>query len=95
MPGMKKYEDDLGARPTNDADGVLQDIHWSGGAIGYFPTYSLGNLYAAQLFATAHRDLGDLDQQFASGQFDSLRSGYSRTFTAVVSAIRPRNWSNW
>ncbi|MGB6043707.1 MAG: carboxypeptidase M32 [Pirellulales bacterium] len=69
----QKYEDYLGARPTNDADGVLQDIHWSGGAIGYFPTYSLGNLYAAQLFATAHRDLGDLDQQFASGQFDSLR----------------------
>lgn len=69
----QKYEDYLGVRPTNDADGVLQDIHWSGGAIGYFPTYSLGNLYAAQFFAAAEKELGDFDQQFREGQFDLLR----------------------
>ena len=50
----------LGIQSPTDADGVLQDVHWSAGLIGYFPTYSLGNLYAAQLFEQAERDLGDL-----------------------------------
>ena len=49
----EKYAEFLGIRPPDDAQGCLQDIHWSGGAIGYFPTYSLGNLYAAQLFEAA------------------------------------------
>ena len=47
----QKYEEALGVTPGNDAEGCLQDIHWSAGLIGYFPTYTLGNLYAAQLFA--------------------------------------------
>ena len=51
--------------------GCLQDIHWSGGAIGYFPTYTLGNLYAAQFFEQAREDLGDLDAMFA-GEFAPL-----------------------
>jgi len=68
-----KYESYLGVQPPNDREGVLQDIHWSGGAIGYFPTYALGNLYAAQFFARATADLGDLDRQFASGEFAPLR----------------------
>jgi carboxypeptidase Taq len=55
--------------PPDDARGCLQDIHWSGGAIGYFPTYTLGNLYAAQFFEQARQDLGDLDAQFARGEF--------------------------
>jgi carboxypeptidase Taq len=50
----------------------LQDIHWSGGAIGYFPTYTLGNLYAAQFFEQARKDVGDLDAQFARGEFPPL-----------------------
>lgn len=66
---MEKY---LGVEPPDDARGCLQDIHWSGGAIGYFPTYTLGNLYAAQFFEQARKDLGDLDAQFASGQFAPL-----------------------
>ena len=52
---------------------MLQDIHWSGGAIGYFPTYSLGNLYAAQFFAQADAELGPLAEQFARGEFQPLR----------------------
>jgi carboxypeptidase Taq len=56
-----------------DADGVLQDIHWSAGLIGYFPTYSLGNLYAAQFFRQADHDLGGLERQFSLGQFRPLR----------------------
>ena len=68
-----KYQQYLGITPANDAEGVLQDIHWSAGLVGYFPTYSLGNLYAAQFFAKADADLGGLNEQFARGDFQSLR----------------------
>jgi carboxypeptidase Taq len=66
---MKSY---LGVTPPDDASGCLQDIHWSGGMIGYFPTYTLGNLYAAQFFERARKDLGDLDAMFARGDFAPL-----------------------
>jgi carboxypeptidase Taq len=59
--------------PPDDARGCLQDTHWSGGAIGYFPTYTLGNLYAAQCFAQARADLGDLDEQFRRGEFSPMK----------------------
>jgi carboxypeptidase Taq len=68
-----KYREYLGIEPPNDADGVLQDVHWSAGLIGYFPTYSLGNLYAAQLFEQAQQDLGDLPAMFRRGDFRPLR----------------------
>ena len=67
-----KMRDYIGVMPDNDASGCLQDIHWSGGAIGYFPTYTLGNLYAAQFFEQAQHDLGDLYAQFAAGEFAPL-----------------------
>jgi carboxypeptidase Taq len=51
----------------------MQDIHWSAGLIGYFPTYALGNLYAAQFFAKADADLGGLHAQFAKGDFAPLK----------------------
>ncbi|MBA2670076.1 MAG: carboxypeptidase M32, partial [Gemmatimonadetes bacterium] len=66
---MKEY---LGVVPPDNAQGCLQDIHWSGGGIGYFPTYTLGNLYGAQLFEAARRDLGDLDDQIGRGDFAPL-----------------------
>lgn len=66
---MRRY---FGITPPDDAKGCLQDIHWSGGAIGYFPTYTLGNLYAAQFFEQARKDLGDLDGQFSRGDFATL-----------------------
>lgn len=65
-------EDYLGLTPETDADGCLQDIHWALGAIGYFPTYTLGTLMSAQLFDAAKRDLGDLDAQFEQGEFAPL-----------------------
>jgi carboxypeptidase Taq len=68
-----KYRELLGIESPNAASGVLQDIHWSAGLIGYFPTYSLGNLYAAQLFDAADRDLGGLAAQFRRGEFRPLR----------------------
>jgi carboxypeptidase Taq len=63
----------LGCVPPDDAQGCLQDIHWSGGSFGYFPTYTLGNLYAAQFFAKARAEFGDLDAQFRRGDFLPLR----------------------
>lgn len=74
LPGAwnDKYREYLGITPPSDADGVLQDIHWSAGLIGYFPTYSLGNLYASQFFAAADKELGGLDAQFARGEFHGL-----------------------
>ena len=75
LPGAwnEKYREYLGIEPANDGEGVLQDIHWSAGLFGYFPTYSLGNLYAAQFFAQADDDLGGLAEQFARGKFEPLR----------------------
>lgn len=69
----EKYQKYLGVEPPTDADGCLQDIHWSAALIGYFPTYSLGNLYASQFFEQADRDLGGLAQQFARGEFEPLK----------------------
>jgi carboxypeptidase Taq len=63
---------DLGLRVPDDRRGCLQDIHWSVGAFGYFPTYTLGNLYAAQMWEAARREILDLDRRIACGEFGSL-----------------------
>ena len=62
----------VGATPANDAEGVLQDVHWSGGLIGYFPSYMLGNLYAAQICRTLREEIPSLDEQIADGDFAPL-----------------------
>lgn len=67
-----RYEDLLGLRPEHDQDGVLQDIHWAMGLFGYFPTYALGSMMAAQLYEAAAEELGDLEGQFAEGEFAPL-----------------------
>ncbi len=67
-----KYQEYLGIRPPDNAQGVLQDIHWSAGLVGYFPTYALGNLYAAQWFAQAETDMGDLAGLISRGEFRPL-----------------------
>ncbi|RLE37701.1 carboxypeptidase M32, partial [Candidatus Acetothermia bacterium] len=68
---MDRY---LGVVPEDDAHGVLQDVHWSGGMFGYFPSYMLGNLYAAQLYAKAQEEIPDLEGKFAAGDFSPLLS---------------------
>ena len=68
------YKRYLGITPDNDRNGCLQDIHWSEGLIGYFPTYTLGNVYAAQLVEAADRDVGPLEEAFAAGEFGALRT---------------------
>lgn len=67
-----KMEEYLGIAPRNDAEGVLQDIHWSWGMFGYFPTYTLGNIISAQLWEKIERDLPDLEEQIRVGRFDDL-----------------------
>lgn len=73
----ERYRTDLGIEVPNDADGCLQDVHWSAGLIGYFPTYTLGNLLSAQLFDAACADLGEdwggSQAAIAAGRFDPLR----------------------
>lgn len=72
----------IGVKPTNDRDGVLQDGHWSSGMFGYFPTYTLGSLYAAQLteaYAKTHK----LDEQIADGDFAPLRGWLHKNIYAV------------
>jgi carboxypeptidase Taq len=69
-----KMQEYLGITPPNDAKGVLQDIHWSGGAIGYFSTYALGNLISAQLWEKINKDIKDLDEQIRKGKFEVLRA---------------------
>ena len=66
------YEEYLGIRAPNRALGVLQDIHWSFGAFGYFPTYTLGNLYSAQLLTAARKNLPNHDEDMRAGNFTPL-----------------------
>ncbi len=88
-----KMEEYLGVRPGSDTEGVLQDIHWALGAIGYFPTYALGNLMSAQIFACARAALPDLDHSMARGDYTDLlawlrtgiyRFGRSRSAAALI-----------
>ena len=68
-----KMQEYLGVTPADDAEGVLQDVHWSFGAFGYFPTYTLGNLYAAMLFQQAKKDIIDLDRNIGQGNVLPLK----------------------
>ncbi len=84
-----KMKDYLGVTVKNDREGVLQDVHWSIGAIGYFPTYTLGNLYAAQFSETAKKQLPKLEAQLEKGNFTPLREwlrthihAHGKTFTS-------------
>ncbi|MBS1714743.1 MAG: carboxypeptidase M32 [Armatimonadetes bacterium] len=64
-----KYEEYLGVTPPDDARGCLQDVHWSAGSVGYFPTYSMGNLLSYQIWEKLAADLGDVDALMSKGEF--------------------------
>ncbi|HLI59873.1 MAG TPA: carboxypeptidase M32 [Solirubrobacteraceae bacterium] len=68
-----RFRQYVGLDVTDDADGILQDVHWSAGLMGYFSTYALGNLIAGQLWERAHRDLPDLEDALAAGELGGLR----------------------
>jgi len=69
----RKMWDYLGVEVPDDAHGVLQDVHWSGGSIGYFSTYLLGTVMSVQIWEAARRDLADLDERIEGGEFGPLR----------------------
>lgn len=68
-----KMEEYLGIRPPTDALGVLQDVHWSGGAFGYFPSYTLGAIYACQFFNAMKKQIPDVDQEIEKGDFVNIK----------------------
>lgn len=68
-----KYKEYLGIMPPNDGMGVLQDVHWSGGDFGYFASYSLGNMYAAQMLHTMRKELPNLDQLIEEGNLAPIK----------------------
>lgn len=72
------YRRHLRITPRSDAEGCLQDGHWGSGQFGYFPTYTLGNIYAAQLMAAVRKDVPDLDDHLVAGRFEPLRDWLSR-----------------
>ena len=63
----------LGIDVPDDREGVLQDVHWSGGGFGYFPTYSLGNVFSLQIWERVRASIPDLDEQLEQGEFEALR----------------------
>lgn len=69
----EKYKDYLGIVPKNDAEGVLQDVHWSDGSFGYFPSYALGYMYAAQFKHVMLQDLPNFNELLANGEIESIR----------------------
>lgn len=67
-----KMEEMLGVRPTNDAEGILQDMHWSDGSFGYFPTYALGNIYDGMFLEKINEELGDVNKLLAEGKIREI-----------------------
>ncbi len=84
---MQEY---LGVTPPNDAKGVLQDIHWSGGMMGYFPTYALGNLVSVQLWEQINRQIPDLSEQIERGEFGALLGWLRENIHAVGAKYEPQ-----
>ena len=80
LPGVwnDRFKALLGLEVPDDARGCLQDIHWSFGGLGYFPTYTLGNLYSAQLMDAARREFGGLEDDFRRGEFGRLKDWLTR-----------------
>ena len=75
LPGAWKslYKEYLGVEPAKDAEGVLQDVHWSGGMFGYFPSYSIGSAYAAQIYAAMAKDV-EIDAALSAGDFSPINA---------------------
>ncbi len=67
-----KYSEYLGITPPDDSTGCLQDVHWSGGMIGYFPTYSMGNLLSYQFWAALKKDIPEAEELIGKGQFKEI-----------------------
>jgi carboxypeptidase Taq len=70
----EKMDEILGIIPPTDKEGVLQDMHWSGGSFGYFPTYAIGTIYASQLFDKIKKDNSNVNDEIVKGEFGNILS---------------------
>ena len=86
-----KYEAYLGIRPMTDSEGCLQDVHWSMGSIGYFPTYTMGNLLSYQLWEALQRDLGDTDALIEAGDFAPILGWLTDKVYAMGRSVPPKS----
>ncbi|MBX3004910.1 MAG: carboxypeptidase M32 [Anaerolineales bacterium] len=84
------FQQYLGVTPPNDREGVLQDVHWSFGLMGYFSTYALGNLVSAQLWEVAHRDIPGLDDKIRSAEFAPLLHWLNQHIHAPGAKFEPQ-----
>lgn len=85
-----RMQDLLGVDVASDAEGVLQDVHWSAGAIGYFPTYALGNVLSLQIWSAVQRALPDLDAQLAAGELGELSAWLRDNLYSLGRKLTPR-----
>jgi carboxypeptidase Taq len=85
----KKYKEYLGVEPQNDAEGILQDVHWADGNFGYFPSYALGNLYGAQFLSVMKKDAPDLDNRIERGDLDIIHSWLKEHIHKYGSVYKP------
>ncbi len=98
-----KYEEYLGVRPKNDSEGVLQDIHWSHGSIGYFPTYSFGTALSAMWKDSMEKDIGKIEDVIKNGELRKIHDwlkanihsyGSTYTFNELVKKTTGKNFSS-
>ncbi len=80
----------LGIRPPNDTVGILQDSHWSGGAFGYFPSYTLGAIYACQFYRAIQSEHPDIEQLVASGDFSSIKNWLNKNIHSQGKLYTPQ-----
>jgi len=85
--GMREL---LGVEVPNDADGVLQDVHWSGGGIGYFPTYALGNVISLQIWSVVREAIRDLDAQMEAGELEPLSAWLRDNLYSLGRKLTPK-----
>ena len=86
---MKSY---LGIVPPDDSQGVLQDVHWSNGLMGYFPTYTLGNLVSVQLFEAAKKECPIILEQLEKGEFCELLAWLRKRVHQYGRKLLPEIW---
>jgi carboxypeptidase Taq len=84
-----KYKEYLGIVPSNHGEGVMQDVHWSGGMFGYFPSYSLGNMYAAQFQHTIRRELPEYDDLVRKGELLPIKEWLSERIYQFGKRLTP------
>ena len=89
----QKYKEYLGVRVENDSEGVMQDTHWASGLYGYFPSYSLGNIYSGQLTAAITKDMPDWRSQLALGKLSHVNDWLKKKFTSKATFMTQKNSS--